>query len=142
MASDHYYSWWRWQSETLWVTFIRLYACMHLSCHLPSVVVEICLQFHSLMCLIVALLEIPLVMPKILCWCYALKLCKDLARFFKLKIGRFCYSQFPSQWEGDYLSDWDIAPLAGRFHFFGGICRNINLPAPFLLRSPPLSLPA
>ncbi len=111
-----------------------------LSCHLPSVVVEICLQFHSLMCLIVALLEIPLFMPKILCWCNALKLCKDLAQFFKLKMGRLYYSQFPSQWEGDYLSDWDIAPSAGRFYFFGGISRNINFPAPFLLPSPPLSL--
>jgi hypothetical protein len=49
MATCHCYSWWRWWSDTLWVSLIRLW--LHsLSCYLQIVVVGITLQFHRCVC--------------------------------------------------------------------------------------------
>jgi hypothetical protein len=46
MAAHHCYSQWRWWSDTLWVTLIRLW--LHpLLFHHQIVVVEISLQFHT-----------------------------------------------------------------------------------------------
>jgi hypothetical protein len=45
MAGHHCYLWWRWWSDTLWLTLIRW--CLYsLSCFI-QVVVEISLQFHQ-----------------------------------------------------------------------------------------------
>ncbi len=44
MAAHHCYLWWRWWSDTLWATLIRLWLHSLLCCH-QIVVVEICLQF-------------------------------------------------------------------------------------------------
>jgi hypothetical protein len=46
MAVCHCYSWWRWWSETLWATLIRLWL-QPVSCYLQIVVEEISLQFHT-----------------------------------------------------------------------------------------------
>jgi hypothetical protein len=57
MAARHCSSWWRWWSDTLWATLIRL-RLHSLWCHLQMVAVEISLQLHRYRCIQFGLWEI------------------------------------------------------------------------------------
>ncbi len=56
-AACHCYSWWRWWSDTLWMTLIRLWLHL-LLCYVWIVVVEISLQFLYLLFILVSTLQL------------------------------------------------------------------------------------
>ncbi len=59
--AHHCFLWWRWWSDTLWVTLVRLWLHL-LSCNLRTIVVEISLQFYRHM-LVSAFIEFHI-------WCW------------------------------------------------------------------------